>query len=423
MNKGLFVEELDWNDPQYEPWNIEKLGELNHAQLDALLDDDDVDLPKLTENERIDLCLTVPCRVELGRSNVCTGVERSWPKRMFGIPNFNDLEPKQKRCIYRDMERKALLLYNTYVDENRLKERVRRRTANAHAPYWEQRYRKHRFLRIKALADQGECGTNAESVDDGMVNAELTDDDSDNDKLVIDESVAESSLDNSEVTVINTGSTQPDKSVGKGGYRKESSQIDVNDNNYNMDNDDDDDDDGVIDYMENDENISNNSAASGRSIHSQKTTSLPKRSDLNKRQPLKVQQNGVRISATLQQTIVTLNSDDEEDVSEEEEEADIQYNDILSSQSFVTSTVPDDLASPDRPSQDLNLSPVEPCIDYSDPTRTLFTRGVIVSMRNLGKHMVSNDVTVSSQHDETTEVDSLDFLTPNMMGAQTSTQQ
>lgn len=40
MIKGLFVEEIDWTDPRFRPWNIKNLGELNDAQLDALMDDD-----------------------------------------------------------------------------------------------------------------------------------------------------------------------------------------------------------------------------------------------------------------------------------------------------------------------------------------------------------------------------------------------
>lgn len=40
MIKGLFVEEIDWNDPRFAPWNIENLGKLNDAQLDAFMDDD-----------------------------------------------------------------------------------------------------------------------------------------------------------------------------------------------------------------------------------------------------------------------------------------------------------------------------------------------------------------------------------------------
>lgn len=38
---GLFIEEIDWNDPRYAPWNIaEKLGDLSEAQLDAVWADD-----------------------------------------------------------------------------------------------------------------------------------------------------------------------------------------------------------------------------------------------------------------------------------------------------------------------------------------------------------------------------------------------
>lgn len=40
--KGLFVEEIDYDDPSYAQWHIEKLGRLNDAQRNAWMDDDDV---------------------------------------------------------------------------------------------------------------------------------------------------------------------------------------------------------------------------------------------------------------------------------------------------------------------------------------------------------------------------------------------
>lgn len=146
----------------------------------------DTDAPDLTNEQRIELCLTVPCKVELFHSNVCNGVEKSWPKRMFKKANFQLLNPKEQRCIYRDMERKAVSLHNLYVDETRLAARRQRRTSRALAPFYELIYRKNLFLRIKAL-DEPEAGYDA----------------------IINESniLTDSEADESQQTVIDTGNT------------------------------------------------------------------------------------------------------------------------------------------------------------------------------------------------------------------------
>lgn len=34
------MEEIDFDDPRFAPWNIQNLGEFNDAQLAAFLDDD-----------------------------------------------------------------------------------------------------------------------------------------------------------------------------------------------------------------------------------------------------------------------------------------------------------------------------------------------------------------------------------------------
>lgn len=153
-----------------------------------------IDFPDLTIDQQKKLCLTVQCRVELFHSNVCNGVEKGWPKRMFKKPDFQALGPKEKRCIYRDMERKAVFLYNKYVDEDRLAKRRRRRTNNTLAPILELIYRRNRFLRLKALGEP-EPGYDAIVSESSMV----ADSEDENADLSLQ-------------TVINTGNTGTQKS-------------------------------------------------------------------------------------------------------------------------------------------------------------------------------------------------------------------
>lgn len=80
---------------------------------------------------------------------------------MFGKETFDSLEPKEQRCIYRDMERKAVMLHNKYVDEERMANRRRRRTSRALAPFYEAIYRQNLFERIKAAGEQPEPGFDA----------------------------------------------------------------------------------------------------------------------------------------------------------------------------------------------------------------------------------------------------------------------
>lgn len=156
-----------------------------------LLSFQDIDFPDLTTEQRIELCKKVPCKVELFHSNVCHGVEKGWPKRMFKKDNFRMLNPKEQRCIWRDMERKAVFLYGTYVDEKRLADRRRRRTTRALAPHYELIYRKNLFLRIKALGEPAPG------------NDEII-----NESEILSDSEADLSLQ----TVINTGNTGTQKS-------------------------------------------------------------------------------------------------------------------------------------------------------------------------------------------------------------------
>ncbi|XP_055324028.1 uncharacterized protein LOC129578853 [Sitodiplosis mosellana] len=149
----MFLEHIDWKNPRFSRWNLSKLGKLNQAQLDAFFEDDATDFPDFTETELRYLCEKVPCHIELFHSNVCHGVKKSWPKRQFGRATFDDLAPWQKRRLYQKMERNAVYLYNKYVDEDRLKKRRINRSNRALAPYYEERYLKNCFNRIKALGD------------------------------------------------------------------------------------------------------------------------------------------------------------------------------------------------------------------------------------------------------------------------------
>lgn len=133
---------------------------------------------------------------------------------MFNKDNFQLLNPKEQRCIYRDMQRKAVLLHNTYVDAKRLADRRRRRTNRALAPYYELIYRKELFLQIKAL-DEPAPGEPAPSYD-----------------AIIDESLVltDSEADVSQQTVIHTGNTGTQKSSVD-----RESVVDSNDNDCSSD--------------------------------------------------------------------------------------------------------------------------------------------------------------------------------------------
>lgn len=117
------------------------------------------DFPEFTESELREIALTYPCRVELFHSNVCHGVEKSWPKLLFKKETYSELLPHQKRTIQREMERQAVNLYKTYVDENRLKRRLKRQTNRALAAYYEERYLFNLFTRIRRLGDDHIYGT------------------------------------------------------------------------------------------------------------------------------------------------------------------------------------------------------------------------------------------------------------------------
>lgn len=110
-------------------------------------------MPEFSETELKEIAMKFPCRVELFHSNVCHGVEREWPIRMFHRSTYRDLLPKQKRLLTSTMVRNAIQLYDKYVNEERLRNRRKRHTNRALAPYLQERFLKHRFNRIKALGD------------------------------------------------------------------------------------------------------------------------------------------------------------------------------------------------------------------------------------------------------------------------------
>lgn len=84
----------------------------------------------------IEMARKMPCRVELFHSNVCYIVEKQWPKRMFKKETYSELLPHQKHKLQLEMERKGVLLYKQYVNENYLR-RQRESSANGVLEYCE----------------------------------------------------------------------------------------------------------------------------------------------------------------------------------------------------------------------------------------------------------------------------------------------
>lgn len=370
----------------------------------------DVDLDfNLTDEEKIDLCLKVPCRVELGRSNVCTGVERGWPKRIFKKDTFEELRPKEKQSIYRLMEKKAVHLDSRYVNDERLKERVRRRTTNALAPFWEERYLKHRYLRIKALGEtQRDVEKHIETVNDV------------DDYPVIDEpnayepgqSIHDFSQD-SMITVINTQSNTP---ITESGNTKESAQS-ASDNNNNGN------DDSEIEYMTNDENLNNlNNWVTNNRRSKRNVKSSPERSDLDERQPLKDKHTSVRVSSAIQEVVIT--SDSEQDVGDEEEIHDFDSSssgeiDLESHFNYVMSeSSTKSQYSEDTPTPNNSIPSTVQNDGFSDPTSILATPANINPLRNLRFPMLNEE----DSDADYSFVGSLQFFTQEMTEVKTSTQ-
>lgn len=112
-----------------------------------------IDSPDFSESELKELAVKFPCRVELFHSNVCYGVEKSWPKRISKKSKYEDLLTHQKRKLQHMMERNAVYLYNKYVDLQRLERRRKRITNNTLSLYYTERFLRNRFQRIKSLGD------------------------------------------------------------------------------------------------------------------------------------------------------------------------------------------------------------------------------------------------------------------------------
>lgn len=113
----------------------------------------EIDNPPITEDERIKLCQKFDCKVELFHSNVCNGVEKSWPKKYFDVDDFKSLSKRKQKQLHHTMTVHAVELYNKYVDPERTKRHMKRKKAEVLAPYWEERRLRHRFERIKKIGE------------------------------------------------------------------------------------------------------------------------------------------------------------------------------------------------------------------------------------------------------------------------------
>lgn len=113
----------------------------------------DIDFPDFSEAELKEMALKFPCRVELFHSNVCNGVEKSWPRRLFGQSKFQDLLPHQKRTLIHTMLKYGVKLYDKYVDKERLQRRRQQQRNLALAEYYEERFLRNQYVRLRALGD------------------------------------------------------------------------------------------------------------------------------------------------------------------------------------------------------------------------------------------------------------------------------
>lgn len=85
---------------------------------------------------------------------------------MFGKSDFLSLRQEQQQQINDDMQRKAVMLYNKYVDEDYLAKRLQNQTNRTLAPCLELNYRKNLFQRIEAL---GKSSTDSHFSDNNNV--------------------------------------------------------------------------------------------------------------------------------------------------------------------------------------------------------------------------------------------------------------
>lgn len=315
-----------------------------------------------------DLCLNVPCEVMLNHSNVCYGVERSWPKRMFDQPDFKKLQPIQQTKIYADMERKAVLLYNKYVNKERLDKRRRKRTNRTLAPYYEEMYRRNHYNRIKELGEPDQANN-----------------------TITEESIvlSDSEPDNSLQTVINTGSYRGNRSESSA--RKDAPIIDLNENDNN--------------FIVSDENIAHNveveSVASGNNEDDKPSTIV----DVDNYPDF----GSYRVNKKLP-SIEVDNSNDDDDVLTIDE----HFGDMMS-ESEVTSTFEDN---------DFQQSHVPPlCFTPQIDSHDILTADTpAIAARQFHRSInYEND----DDNDDIVEfdVDSIDFYSQQMIGIRTSTQQ
>lgn len=189
--------------------NSNQISIVNFSLFALQEDDFPEDFP-CTDDDYIELCEKVPCRIELYSSNVCTAFERKFKsktmlQKWFGKTHIKQLEPKERRAIDRKMEKHAIRFYNKHVDADRLKKRLLNQKEQALAYYYEVKYRKNVFQRFKAM--QNSKDVTHHSADP-------------NESIMV--SSCETSLD----TVINTGKMAQSQS----NYVRETI-FDVNDNN------------------------------------------------------------------------------------------------------------------------------------------------------------------------------------------------
>lgn len=98
----------------------------------------DDEFPCQNNMKLIEMARKFPCHVELFHSNVCYTVEKQWPKRMFKKQTYSELLPHQKHKLQIEMERKGVLLYKKYVNEDCLK-RQSESSTNGALEYYEER--------------------------------------------------------------------------------------------------------------------------------------------------------------------------------------------------------------------------------------------------------------------------------------------
>ncbi|XP_031638021.1 uncharacterized protein MAL13P1.304-like [Contarinia nasturtii] len=173
MEIGEFLEEFDWNDARFSPWKLPPLEILNAKQRLTLLEDEDLleNATKLTDEDYKEMCLKLPTHVVLSCGQVCVGVEKSWPKLCFRKNNMDELNSKEKRYIYHAMERKGTTLYNKYVNMERNKERQNESIDDSLLFYYEIKYRRLLYERIRRLETETETevSLNSESNDENSI--------------------------------------------------------------------------------------------------------------------------------------------------------------------------------------------------------------------------------------------------------------